>query len=98
MPPSWCGESSTSIDDLGLCATKFEEHLQRLQSMLGRLDSYDIRLNGGKCHIAKVGFCRMPGLRKGPGSLPSASCVLDVGYGLELQHPRLREMGAGSRF
>jgi hypothetical protein len=37
------------IDDLGLYATTFEEYLQRLQTMLERLDSYDIRLNGGKC-------------------------------------------------
>jgi hypothetical protein len=41
------------IDDLGLCATTFEEYLQRLQSILGRLDSYDIRLNGGKCQFGQ---------------------------------------------
>jgi hypothetical protein len=41
------------IDDLGLCATTFEEYLQRLQSMLGRLDSYDIRLNGGICQFGQ---------------------------------------------
>ncbi len=33
------------IDDLGLYATTFEEYLQRLETMLERLDSYDIRLN-----------------------------------------------------
>ncbi len=43
------------IDDLGLYATTFEEYLQRLQSMLERLDSYDIRLNGGKCPTSQFG-------------------------------------------
>ena len=41
------------IDDLGLYATTFEEYLQRLQTMLERLDSYDIRLNGGKCQFGQ---------------------------------------------
>jgi hypothetical protein len=31
-----------------MLSTTFEEYLQRLQTMLGRLHSYDIRLNGGK--------------------------------------------------
>ena len=42
------------IDDLGLYATTFEEYLQRLQTMLERLDSYDIRLNGGKCQFGQT--------------------------------------------
>ena len=41
------------IDDLGLYATTFEEYLQRLQTMLERLDAYDIRLNGGKCQFGQ---------------------------------------------
>ncbi len=43
------------IDDLGLYATTFEEYLRRLQTMLERLpvDSYDIRLNGGKCQFGQ---------------------------------------------
>jgi hypothetical protein len=41
------------IDDLGLYATTFEEYLQRLQTMLEKLGSYDIRLNGGKCQFGQ---------------------------------------------
>ena len=41
------------IDDLGLYSTTFEEYLQRLQTMLERLDSYDIRLNGAKCQFGQ---------------------------------------------
>ena len=41
------------IDDLGLYATTFEEYLQRLQTMLERLDAYDIRLNGSKCQFGQ---------------------------------------------
>ncbi len=41
------------IDDLGLYGTTFEEYLQRLQTMLERLDAYDLRLNGGKCQFGQ---------------------------------------------
>ena len=41
------------IDDLGLYATTLEEYLQRLQTMLERLDAYDIRLNGSKCQFGQ---------------------------------------------
>ncbi len=39
------------VDDLGLYATSFDEYLQRLETMLQRLDSVDIRLNGAKCEF-----------------------------------------------
>ena len=39
------------IDDLGLYATSFDQYLQRLEMMLQRLDSVDIRLNGAKCEF-----------------------------------------------
>ncbi len=44
---------SSYIDDLGLYATTFEEYLQRLQTMLERLDAYDLRLNGSKCQFGQ---------------------------------------------
>ena len=39
------------IDDLGLYAGSFAQFLTRLETMLKRLDSYDIRLNGAKCEF-----------------------------------------------
>jgi hypothetical protein len=41
------------IDDLGLYATSFDQYLQRLETMLQRLDSVDIRLNGAKCEFGQ---------------------------------------------
>ncbi len=39
------------IDELGLYGATFEECLQRLRTMLERLDAYDLRLNGSKCQF-----------------------------------------------
>ncbi len=41
------------IDDLGLYATSFDQYLQRLETMLQRLDSVDIRLSGAKCEFGQ---------------------------------------------
>ena len=41
------------IDDLGLYGTSFDQYLQRLETMLQRLDSVDIRLNGAKCEFGQ---------------------------------------------
>ena len=43
------------IDDLGLYATSFDQYLLRLETMLQRLDSVDIRLNGAKCEFGQSG-------------------------------------------
>ena len=41
------------IDDLGLYAASFDQYLQRLETMLQRLDSVDIRLSGAKCEFGQ---------------------------------------------
>ena len=42
------------IDDLGIYATSFDQYLQRRpETMLQRLDSVDIRLNGAKCEFGQ---------------------------------------------
>jgi hypothetical protein len=39
------------IDDMGLNAQSFEEFVTNLETMLQRLDNYDVRLNGAKCEF-----------------------------------------------
>jgi hypothetical protein len=39
------------IDDMGLYAQSFEEFVTNLETMLQRLDNYDVRLNGAKCEF-----------------------------------------------
>ena len=41
------------IDDLGLYASTFDQDLLRLETMLQRLDSVDVRLNGAKCEFGQ---------------------------------------------
>jgi hypothetical protein len=41
------------IDDLGLYASTFYQYLLRLETMLQRLDSVDVRLNGAKCEFGQ---------------------------------------------
>ena len=41
------------IDDLGLYASTFDQYLLRLETMLQRLDSVDVRLNGAKCEFGQ---------------------------------------------
>jgi hypothetical protein len=39
------------IDDMGLYAQSFEEFVTNLETMLQRLDNYDVRLKGAKCEF-----------------------------------------------
>jgi hypothetical protein len=58
------------IDDLGLYATTFEEYLQRLQTMLERLDAYDLQVERRQVSVwPKVdGLPRTSSVRAGGGS------------------------------